>query len=202
MRTRSRPALKPALKLNGRYDTKAGLHAGMAKAAYLGAEDGVNAGCDRGEMDMENLAGNGILFEAHRWNEEAMNDILRAEGEIDLMVYRQDQLTGDNIVLAMFVSWIEAKRITRSRCDDLWPSVAEGRVGAGISEVPLELSSGNFDLHGTGRRAFKAVACPEVLGRDGHGEVEQTEECNGDCLQSRRCRNGACFRPAKEHGEE
>ena len=50
----------------GGEDAEVGGHAEVAEAAELGAEDGVGAGLgDRGEVEVDGLAGDGVLFEAH-----------------------------------------------------------------------------------------------------------------------------------------
>jgi hypothetical protein len=58
----------------------------VAEAAELVAEDGVVARGGGGEVEVCELAGQSVLLEAELGDGEAVDDIVRAEGEVDLAV--------------------------------------------------------------------------------------------------------------------
>lgn len=62
----------------------------MSEAAELRAEDGVGAGLRGCEVDVDGLAGDGVLFEAQRGDGEAVDDILRADAEVYFSVEGED----------------------------------------------------------------------------------------------------------------
>ena len=62
-----------------REDAEVGVHAVMACAAELGAEDCVSSRLHGREVDVNRLTGNGILLEAHLGDSKAMDDVLRVE---------------------------------------------------------------------------------------------------------------------------
>jgi hypothetical protein len=63
-------------------DAQASVHAVVTETAELGAEDGVSSGGGRGEVDVDGLAGNGVLFEAHLGDGEAVDDVLGPEAKV------------------------------------------------------------------------------------------------------------------------
>ncbi len=67
-------------------DAEGCVHAVVAEAAELGAEDGVGAGGGWGEVDVDGLAGDCVLLEAELGDGEAVDDVLRAEAEVDFAV--------------------------------------------------------------------------------------------------------------------
>jgi len=62
----------------------------VAQAADLGAEDGVGAGGGWGEVDVEGLTGDGVLFEAQLGDRETMDDVLCGKAEIYFAVGGED----------------------------------------------------------------------------------------------------------------
>ena len=71
-------------------DAEGGVHAVVAEAAELGAEDGVGAGGGGGEVDVDDLAGDGVLFEAQLGDGEAVDDVLGVEAEVYFAVGGED----------------------------------------------------------------------------------------------------------------
>ena len=67
---------EPGGECGGRDDAEGGVHAVVSDAAELGAEDGVGAGNGGGEVDVDGLAGDGVLLEAHLGYGEAVDDVL------------------------------------------------------------------------------------------------------------------------------
>ena len=70
----------------GGENAKGGVHAVVAEAAELRAEDCVGAGSGGGEVDVDGLAGDGVLFEAELGDGEAVDDVLGVEAEIYFVV--------------------------------------------------------------------------------------------------------------------
>ena len=64
------------------------------------------------EVDVEDEPGDGVFLEAHAGDEEAVDDVDRAQAEIDFAAGGKDQDAGDNVVLAAGVATIEAERIS------------------------------------------------------------------------------------------
>ena len=58
----------------------------MAEAAELGAEDSVGAGGGGGEVDVDGLAGDGVLLEAEFGDGEAVDDVLGTERKVNFAV--------------------------------------------------------------------------------------------------------------------
>ena len=139
----------------------------MAEAADLGAEDGVGAGRGGGEVDVDGLAGDGVLLEAHLGDGEAVDDVLRAEAEVDLAVGGEHELGGDDVVGGVRVGGIEAEGVALAGGDELGMGDAEGGVGAGIAEVPGELHAGDLDLQRGEIGAGVTGGGPEALGAAG-----------------------------------
>src|ERR1700677_1640718 len=77
---------QPCIELLGGDDAQGCVHAVVAEAAELRAEDRISARDGRGEVKMDGLAGNGVLLEAHLGNGEAVDDVLCFEAEVDLAV--------------------------------------------------------------------------------------------------------------------
>src|SRR5689334_15724146 len=89
---------EPGVVLGLGDDPHTRLHAGVAGAAELRAEDGINAFADGSEVDVEGGPGNGVLFEAHVGDKEAVNDVDGAELEVDFAMNGKDQLAGYDVV--------------------------------------------------------------------------------------------------------
>ena len=80
--------VQPLDEVIGRDDAEGGVHAEVAEAAELGAEDGVGSGCGWREVDMDGLAGDGVLLQAHLGDGEAVDDVLCLKAEVYLAVGR------------------------------------------------------------------------------------------------------------------
>ena len=109
---------QPGVEVGGWEDAEGGVHAVVAEAAELGAEDGVVAGGGGGEVDVDGLAGDGVLLEAHLGDGEAVDDVLGAEGEVDFAVGGEDELAGDEVVVAVGVGGVEAEGIAFAGVDE------------------------------------------------------------------------------------
>lgn len=151
------------------------LHARVAEAADLGAEDGVIAGGGGGEVDVHLHAGDGVLLDPHAGDKEAVDDVNAADAEVGFVSGREGEDTGYDVVGAMGVGGVEAERVSSRGADELRACPAKGVVWAGIAEVPLELLAGDFYLQGVRRGALITDSSPELLGADGHPCVEDGE---------------------------
>src|ERR1700722_1904471 len=171
LRTRGEPRVVCRL----RDDAHVRLHSRVARAADLRAENGVDAFAHGNEMDVQRGAGHGILFQAHGGNEESVDDIKRPQLQIDLAVNRQHKLTGNDVVLAMFVGGIEANGVAERGVHELGPLYTVRGIGAGVVKVPLELLRDDFDPQRVGCWTFKSLARPQVLCRYRHHDVESDE---------------------------
>src|SRR5580704_6350607 len=151
------------------------LHARVAQSADLRTQNRVVAWDGWREMDMHGHAGDGVLLEAHAGNEESVDDVDGAQVQVDFPARWQDQNAGDDIVGAVWIGAVNAERVSCGRIDQLRACEAEGRICAGIAEIPLELLPGDFDLKGLRRGSLIADGCPEALGADGHPRIQERE---------------------------
>src|SRR3984885_12202727 len=135
LRTRDEPCVICRLRDNAHVR----LHACMAGAANLRAEDGVKAFANWREVDVQGRAGHCVLFQPHCGYEETVNDIERAQLQIHFALDGQHQFTGDDVVSAVLVAGIEADGVAEGGTDELWAALAVGGIGTGIVKVPLEL---------------------------------------------------------------
>ena len=170
---------EPCGELIGWEDAEGCVHAVVAEAAELGAEDRVGAGGGGGEVEVDGLAGNGVLLEAHLGDGEAVDDVLGVETQVYFAVGGEDEFGGDKVVGGVRVGAIEAEGISFAGGDELGAGGAEGGVGPGVAEVPGELDSGDLDLKGGERGSGVASCCPEPLGFEGEGSEEEGEGGEG-----------------------
>ena len=105
-----------------------------------------------------------------------MDDIERAQLQIDFAVDGKNQFTCDDVVFAVIVCGVESDGIAKRRVHELRLAGPVGGIGTGIVEVPLKLLANHFDMQGGGRRALKALARPEVFRRHRHHDVEDDEQ--------------------------
>jgi hypothetical protein len=170
---------QPCGEFGGGKDPESSVHAVVAEAAELGAENGVGAGGGGGEVDVEALTRNGVLLEAELGDGEAVDDVLSVEPEIDFAVRGKDEFGGDKVVGGVGVVLVEAERIAFAGGYELGASDAEGGVGTGIAKVPGELDSVGFDLEGGEGGSGVACGGPEALGFDGEGGEDDGKGCEG-----------------------
>jgi hypothetical protein len=170
---------QPDCKLFGDENAEGGVHAVVAEAAELGAENRIGAGGGGCEVDVDGLAGDGVLLEAKFGDGEAVDDVLRVEAEIDFAVGGEDEFGGDFVVGGVGVGGIETEGVAFAGGDEAGAGDAEGCVGAGVAEVPGELHAGDLDLEGGGRGPGIAGDCPEALGLDGEEGEEKSERSEG-----------------------
>ena len=153
-----------------------GLHPVVAGAAELSAEDSVRSRLHWCEVDVQGLAGKGILLEAHLGYGETVDDILSVEAQVYFAIGGKDQLGGDDVVSSAGVGGVDADWVAFARRDELRVSAAKGGVCAGIAEVPGKLHARNFNLERGGIGARVADGGPEDFGLDGQGGKEDDEE--------------------------
>jgi hypothetical protein len=130
-------------------------------------------------LDVEGLAGDGVLFDAELGDGEAVDDVLGVEAEVDFAVGGEDQFGGDEVVGGVGIRRIrgvEAEGVALGGGYELGVGDAEGGVGAGVAEVPGELDSGGFDLQGGEGGSGVASGSPEAFGFDGEGGEEDGKE--------------------------
>src|SRR5467141_4240708 len=117
------------------------MHFVVAKSAKLRASNLIFSRLNRREMHVDGQAGNGVLFESHRGNEEAVDYIVRAKDHFDLTVDRHHHNSADHIV---FGGWIfrikaECRFASSGSIFQLRLGHAEFSVRPWIAEIPLEL---------------------------------------------------------------
>src|ERR1700721_2596328 len=78
--------------------TKLRLHPCMARSANLAAQDRIGPGRNGSEVDMEDESGHRVLLEAHGRNEEAVNDVQRAEKQVDFASCRKHENGGHQVI--------------------------------------------------------------------------------------------------------
>ena len=81
---------KPFDELFWSNDAEGGIHAVVAEATELGAEDCVGARGGGSEVDVDDLAGDSVLLKAEFGDGEAVDDILSVEAEVYFVVCRKD----------------------------------------------------------------------------------------------------------------
>jgi hypothetical protein len=154
----------------------------VAEAAELGAEDRIGAGGGGGEVEMDGLAGDGVLLEAHLGDGEAMDDVLSVEAKVYFAACGQNEFGGDKVVGGVGVRRIrtvEAEGVAFAGSYEVGMGAAEGGVGAGVAEVPGELYASDFDLESGGVGSCVVGGGPEAFGLDGQGCEEQGEDGQG-----------------------
>src|SRR5260370_22269858 len=119
----------------------------MAEPAKLRASNLKFSRLNRREMHVNGQAGYGVLFEPHRRNEEAVDDVVSPKDYLDLTVDWHDHNSTNHIVLGGWIFCIQAERgFPASR------SIFQLRLGQPefssrprITEIPGELHAGDFD---------------------------------------------------------
>lgn len=167
-----------------RDDTGSGVHAIVTESAELSTENGIGSGSCRGEVDMDGLAGDRVLFEAQLGDGETVDDVQCPKAEIDLAVGGKHEFGGHDIVFAMRVRGIDADGISFAGGDELRPRDAEDSIRAGIAEIPSELHPCNFDLKRGRRGSGVTAGGPKALGFDGKRGEEDREGREGDVLEA------------------
>ena len=104
----------------------------------MGAEDRVGAGSCGREVDVNGLAGDGVLLEAKLGDGEAVDDVLRVEAEVYFAVGGEDQFGGDFVVGRVGVGWVEAERVALAGGDPQavpGTAIPHGIVGSDVLGV-------------------------------------------------------------------
>ncbi len=158
------------------------MHPVVAGTAELGAENGVGSRCGGSEVEVDGLAGNGVLLEAHLGYGETVNNILGPEAEVYLAVNGEDEFGGDEVVRAVGVSGVDADGIAFARGDEFGIGAAEGGVRTWVAEVPGKLHARDFNLEGRWVRTGIANGGPEEFGLDGEGGKEDDKEADWEVL--------------------
>src|SRR5215471_6275382 len=100
-------------------------------------------------MSVNVHSGNGVLLETHGGNEHTVDYILGAQRQINVVVYRQNQRGGNNVIAAGWVVRIDSQRIAFVGFGEfLSVYMAPGAIWPGIAEVPLKLNSCDLHLDG------------------------------------------------------
>src|SRR5215467_2000391 len=100
-------------------------------------------------MSVNVHSGNGVLLEAHGGDEHTVDYILGAQSEINVVVYRQNQQGGYNIIAAGWVVRIDSQRIAFVGSGEfLSVYAAPGCIRPGIAKIPLKLNSCDLHLDG------------------------------------------------------
>src|SRR5260370_11970171 len=82
----------------------------MAEPAKLRASNLKFSRLNRREMHVNGQAGYGVLFEPHRRNEEAVDDVVSPKDHLDLTVDWHDHNSTNHIVLGGWIFCIQAER--------------------------------------------------------------------------------------------
>src|SRR5215470_19273168 len=100
-------------------------------------------------MSMNVHSGNGVLLEAHGGDEHAVDYILGAQSQLNVVVYWQNQRGGNNVIAAGWVVRIDSQRIAFVGFGEfLSVYAAPGCIRPGIAEIPLKLNSCDLHLDG------------------------------------------------------
>src|SRR5262245_2510073 len=121
-------------------------HPVMRKPAELRARELVGAETRWKEHHLRRHARYGVLLYTEIRQEEAVDDVLRVQPEVDGASNRhRDLVEADDVILPGRVGGIESQRILRV-VHELRTGAAEDAVRTGISHVPHELLRGYLNL--------------------------------------------------------
>ena len=167
--------MEPLIELCGGKDAERGLHAVVAEAADLGAEDGVVAGSCGVKWMCCVSPGMAFCFRrisgmANPW----MTSTARRVRSTSRLAGRTS--CGRTMSSAPCGSVGSRPRGLPSAAETsslrVRPKVG---VGAGVAEVPGELHAGDFDLQGGGRGSGVTLGGPERVGADSEQEEKRRE---------------------------
>src|SRR6266478_9962591 len=145
----------------------------MTQPAEFRASDLVVSRRNRGEVHVNGQAWHRVLLEAHGRNEEAVNHVVSSQDHFRFAAYRQVHRSCNEVVSGCGVGGIETHGAFSAAgwVDQFWLGCSEFAIRSRIAEIPLELHSGNFHLHGASLRG------PETLGRpDGTAHQVQSDK--------------------------
>src|SRR6266404_547900 len=139
------------------------MHLVMTQAAEFRAGNLIISGGDGSEMHMDRQTGNGILFEAHRGNKKAVDDVVSAQDDFHFAIDWRVHRSAHDIVFGSRVRGVETDSALAAR---RWVYQFRLRrtklaIGPGIAEVPRELHSGDLHLQGAGFRGTKTLGRPD-----------------------------------------
>src|SRR5215472_454096 len=157
------PLGQPFVKLFLTDNLHDSVHLVVPQAAKLRAGKLEFAGLNGGEMHVNRETGHGVLFEAHRGDEEAVNHVMRAENHFDLTIHRHDHNAGDDVVFGSRVVRIETEstRAAEGCVVQFRARGAKFSVGPRVPEIPGKLHAGDFHLYGAGLCRIDAFGRPD-----------------------------------------
>src|SRR5579884_1985227 len=145
--------LEPLVERALRLDRDVAAHRVVPHAAELRAHDLIRAFLVRGEPDVHDPAGHGVLLHPEVRQGQTVDDVdgrdVQQHGPVDDEMQVVD---GDDVLFVLRIARVHPKRI--SRRDEPGRRPAEPAVGAGVAELPFELAPDDVDLlRVRGRRA-------------------------------------------------
>src|ERR1041385_5208763 len=135
----------------------------MELSAQFCARELVLADLVRSEVDLDLHARNEVLFEAQLWDPEIMNDVLRAQSQLDRTIDRDREGRRHSVVSPGRIRIVEADKIQGAVVDELRVRATEFAVLAGVVEVPLKLLRHDLDGVRTRRRIVQSQRSPDAL---------------------------------------
>src|SRR5580693_4546603 len=115
-----------------------------------------------------------------------MAHILRMHEQMDLAVYRDGHLSGDDVVFGILVvGSIEPEEIRVSLTDLVGVNWAEGSVRAGIAEIKCELPRLHLDRQRVGSGRCEIDAGPRLYAEHTQGQTFGTYQQESGYNQSR-----------------
>src|SRR5262249_18407010 len=98
------------------------------------------------KVHMNFHAGHSILLEPQFTDEETMCNVLRLDDELDFAIRRNGHGGRNDIIFRCDIGGIETDRVSRGSTYQFWLDTSKLDVWSSVSEIPLKLRAGNFDL--------------------------------------------------------
>src|ERR1700722_14018801 len=155
--------LLPVVKIFGRHYFQVSAHVVVSETTQLRAYNFVLADFCSGKMDGKIEAGHEVLMDAKRRDVKGMTNVLGVHEEMNLLIYRNGQLGGDDVISRFHVMFrIEAKQILGGLADHLGMNWTELSILTWITKIKCKLPGLNLDGHGVSRGWSKINSGPSL----------------------------------------
>src|SRR5258706_6013050 len=126
------------------------MHPVVTQSAQFRGGDLIISSGNGSEVHADRQAGNGILFEAHRRNKKAVDDVVSAQDDFHFAIYRRVHRSGNDIIFRGSVGRVETDSAlaARRRIYQFRLRRTKLAIRSGITEVPRELHPRDLDLQG------------------------------------------------------
>ena len=139
----------------------------MSQATEFHASDFIFADLFCGEVNSDGEPRNRVLLDPKIGHEEAVDDILAPQDDLDLAIHRHCHDRHHDVVLGRGVIQVQAQGISGRFVDQLGIDLAKNAVQAGVAELPLKLGSGHFHLKGARGCTDEVETGPRVPAENG-----------------------------------